>query len=319
MLEFIYGKEKYLVKEKLLQVQQDFAKKFPQGTVSIFALEDDFNLAEITQAVQSSGLFAREKLVILENSLALNQAKQEQLLEFLRDFKKRKDSQTFLTVVELSSKDNKGKLFNFLKKADRAHKFDFLKGAELSKWIDAEVKKESAGKVAIDREANNWLGLITKGDLWRVSREIKKIVNFKTSGQIDLDEVRQICQGQAEGKIFDLVDAVGQGNKPRSLELKKQLFNQGENEFYIFSMIIFQMRNLLKVSQCVKKGMTDKQVISRKLGLHPFVVQKTLGQLRAFPEKRLAAAYQLAAEIDLKSKQSDFQMEQELDYFLIKI
>lgn len=318
MAEFIYGKEKYLVRERMLELKRNFLRDYPTASVTVFDWAEDFDNSSFLEALNNNSLFAQEKLVIIKNNLKLNQNDQAKLLEILKEFKKKKNRQVTLVAVEIEEVVCKGKLFNFLKKFEQVKKFDLLKGAELNQRIADLVKQRSGAKVTIAPPAANWLGIITRANFWKISREVEKLISFKSEGEITLEDIKAICQGQVEGKIFDLVDAVGQGDKERALQLKSQLLNQGENEFYIFSMIMFQARNLLKVSECVRKGICDQITIAKKIELHPFVAKKTLGQLKKFSPKKISKIYKLAATIDLKSKQSDFQMAQELDYFLVK-
>ncbi|HHX58758.1 MAG TPA: DNA polymerase III subunit delta [Candidatus Moranbacteria bacterium] len=317
-MNFIYGKEKYLIRERVLEIEHEFLEKYPTASINIFDWAESFEPALFSESLANSGLFAQEKLIVVKNSLKLNQENQVKFLDLLKDFKKKNNKRVMLVLAEFEDGACRGKLFNFLKRASQVTKFDLLKGSELNQWIERLAEKRSQGKVGVEVAAANWLGIITHGNLWKISQEIEKLINFKESGMATLKDVKAICQGQVEGKIFDLVDAVGRGDKSRALRLKSQLLNQGENEFYIFSMIIFQARNLLKVSECARKGISDKRAVSQKTGLHPFVAQKTLSQLRNFSSNKIAEIYKLAAEIDLKSKQSDFQMARELDYFLVK-
>ena len=76
---------------------------------------------------------------------------------------------------------------------------------------------------------------------------------------------------------------LGEGNRDLAIRTKTKLINQGENEFMIFSMILGQMRNMIKVLQCQRKGIKSEQEISDETGnVHPFVVKKTIRQVQKF-------------------------------------
>jgi DNA polymerase-3 subunit delta len=318
MVIFLHGKEKYLVFERCAQLKKAFQKKNPDSVLEGFDLADEFNEKRMKESLSGGGgLFSQKKMVVWKNALSVNSSGQEKIHELIKDFKRKKDEDLILVIAENHSKDERGKLAQYLKKLPQAEKFDFLRPDELKKWIVKKIEEESGGKTKIEDAAAMKMTQTNKS-LWEISSEIEKLTNFKENGTIKEKEVDLLCHGSAEAKIFDLVDAVGAKNKREALRLKSQLVSQGENEFYILTMIIFQIKNLLKVSECVKKGDSNVQSISKKLSLHPFVAKKTLFQLSNFSRDQLKRIYDRACDVDLKSKTSDYDMEESLDFFIAK-
>lgn len=156
-----------------------------------------------------------------------------------------------------------------------------------------------------------------KGDLWAVSALIDSLLNY-CAERITLEDVLLFGEEKVENKIFDLVDAMGQRNISKALRIKQHLLAQGENEFLIFSMLVSQLRNLLKVNEGIKKGMHADSIAS-SFGMHPFVVKKTLAQLRGYDKNQLKVSFLLAADIDKKTKIGDLDMSGALDYLIAKI
>ncbi len=155
--------------------------------------------------------------------------------------------------------------------------------------------------------------------MWQIKNEIDKLCGFKEKGVITTEDIELLCRGKTNAKIFDLVDAIGQNDKKGALKLKNWLISQGENEFYVITMIVSQIRNLIRVQECNTKGIFDEKSIATKLSMHPFVAKKSLSQLRNYSKKQLKKVYQLAADLDLATKKGEQKMEEALDYMIAKI
>jgi DNA polymerase-3 subunit delta len=204
-----------------------------------------------------------------------------------------------------------------LKKHSKAQEFKSLKAPELEKWIISETAKRSNGDVSIERDAAAKIAAFSGRDLWQAGNLIRSLVSY-CEQMITSRDVEIFGGEKFADKIFDLVDAIGARNISKALSIKQRLISQGENEFLIFSMIVSQLRNLLKVGDGFKKGMQAVS-ISSSLGMHPFVVKKTLSQLRHYDEKKIKSAFQLASRLDLETKTGELEMKDALDYLIVKM
>jgi DNA polymerase-3 subunit delta len=115
------------------------------------------------------------------------------------------------------------------------------------------------------------------------------------------------------------VDSIGNRNKARSLELLEFLLSKKEDAFHIFSMIVYQFRNLALVFDCKNKGIFNSQGVAQKTGLHPFVAQKTLNQINYFSSSQVKNFYQQIFSLDIKSKSGKIEIKEALKDFIIKI
>ena len=84
-------------------------------------------------------------------------------------------------------------------------------------------------------------------------------------------------------------------------------------------MYAYQFRNLLKIGEYYWKGVSNNLDISKKTGIHPFVVQKTLPQLRGFTPSRLKELFCHLQKIDLESKTGKLNINLALDKFLVEL
>jgi DNA polymerase III delta subunit len=106
-----------------------------------------------------------------------------------------------------------------------------------------------------------------------------------------------------------MVDALGQRNRSRAIQLFNQHIKKGEDESHLFSMFIYQIRNLIKV----------KSGPMAKLDMHPFVIKKTNQQARNFSFEDLKKIYQKLLEIDLDVKTGKTDIKTALEMFIASI
>ncbi len=319
MLIFIYGKETYLVFERYLRLKEAFTEKNPSAHLSEFDLSEQFDSKNIVESLESGGgLFAEKKLVVFKDVFMLSVSNQKILIEALKNSNASKDDSLVVLIVEVHSKSLKGGLLKYLKKHAKQEEQKTLKLPQLRNWIRKRLEEQSK-KAAIDEHALERLIQLTGGNLWQIKNEIDKLSNYKKDESINEDDIDLLCRGKTNAKIFDLIDAIGQNDKAQALKLKFQLISQGENEFFVFTMIVSQIRNLIKIDECMKMGTFDQERIAKQLSMHPFVVKKSIGQLRNFSKKRLKSIYRLAADQDYACKQGEQNMAEALDYMIAKI
>ena len=312
MLFFFSGEEDFLALQKIKEIKEKFLGKYSTARIDVFDLEED-EFSDTKQGIsQGSGLFSEKKLVVLKNVFDISENEKLKLVEVLKDSPRG----TSIIIFQKKIKNKKGKLYNFVNKNYKSEVFKKIKGVELRKWILNEIKRRSNDEVFIDSSALNRLEIVTKNDLWHISQELDKLINFKGEKQtINIQDINDLCSGEADAQIFGLVDAIGQKNKVLAVDLISNLQNQGKNSFYIFSMVMYQIKNLTKIINC--QG--DERMISKKLKLHPFVVKKTRAQLLNFSKSDLKNKYQLATDIDYQVKTGDLSMEEALIDFVAKI
>lgn len=313
MLRVFCGEEDFLIYQAVNDFKKDFIAKNPQALVEIFdggesPVEDFFRSLS-----QGGGLFFSKKLVILRNIFEYQASVQEKILDF---FKNNFYSNSELPlIITWNGKPKISKLLNYLKKNSELKEFKKSTILETEKFILKKLEKLNK----IEPKALQKLALVSSGNLWVLDRELEKLISYQDGKLITEKDVDALYHGGTETKIFDLVDAIGNRNKKRAHQLLTSLLEQGEDGFYILSMMIFQIRNLSLVSNCKERGIFQAQIIAQKTGLHPFVVQKALVQLGNFRSNQLKEIYQRTFLLDINSKSGKIDIKEALEDFIIKI
>lgn len=302
-----------MVHQAIAKSKKEFLEKNPQTLVEIFdggeSPVEDF----LRSLSQGGGLFVQKKMVLMRDVFEYNQAGQDKILDFLK--KQFNFSEDTLVLITWRGKQRANKLLNFLKKKGEIEEFKKVNALEAEKFIKDKIE----GAVQIEPMAVRKLSLILGGSLWLLDREVEKLINYKSEGIITESDVDEMSEGEVSVKIFDLVDAIGNQNKKRAHELLVSLLEKGEDGFYILSMMVFQLRNLALVEDCKNSGVFDSKEIARKTGLHPYVAQKTLAQLRNFEGGRLREMYERAFRLDINSKSGKINIKEALEDFIISI
>ena len=313
MLRAYFGEEDFLVVQAVKRAKENFVEKNPQALVEVFDSGESSVEDFLLSLRQGGGLFVQQKLVILRDVFDFSKNDQEKILNFLKS--QFNYSSEVDLIVTWGGKIRANKLLNFLKKQEGAKEFKKISSLEIERFIQNKIK----GKAKINSSALKKLSISFSNNLWLLDRELDKLISFRFNEEITAEDVDDLCEGEISVKIFDLVEAVGSQDKKRALGLLDHFLKQGEDGFYILSMMIFQIRNLALVSDCRSKGIFNVKEISSKTGLHPYVSQKTLGQLSRFHPDKIKEIYKRAFLLDINSKSGKIEIKEALKDFIIKI
>jgi len=293
MLILLYGQDTYRSWQKLKEIINQYQKKYP-NSLSFGVFDDEkFSLDEIKQKIESQSMFDEKKLIVLKNILQDKNLSSD-VLEYCQE-KNLRDSQE---VIILFYEAENIQIPDVEKKFSMFQEFRPLEGPRLICWIKDYVQKYSG---QIDSQAIVWLTERVGSDLWRLSNELDKLLSFKNKKIITLEDVCFLTNGEIELDIFRLLDALGEGNKKRALELLSVCFQKRENEAYLLSMFLYQIRNLIKIRDLMEKRNSYSQLVKLS-GLHPFVVRKVFWQAKKFSLEKLKSMYQRLLEIEIGLK-----------------
>src|SRR6056297_305047 len=165
---------------------------------------------------------------------------------------------------------------------------------------------------------------MTGGDLWQLHWEIEKLIHYKqgqiSSLQVEIEarDIEAVTTGLFNQDIFALTDAVGSKNPGLALRLLEEQLLSGVSEHFLLNMIIRQVKILLQIRQALDSGYGSGQ-IAGQVKLHPFVVQKSISQVRGFSLDRLKKALNRLVEIDSELKTGQGEAKSMLDLFLLKL
>lgn len=320
MIIFLYGEDSFRSRRKLEEYKNRFLNKYgPEGNLLIIDAEEKSEI-RLEAAVRTSGLFSSVQLVIVKNLISrANNEKQSKLVEFMKSDKNiTAGKESVLIFWEQESPGKGSPLFKYFQKFSKTQEFPKLKGARLHLWISGRLK-EIDPAVKISESAVEKLIAFTGEDLQPIDNELEKLASFKAGGEINEIDIDRLTAAKISTTIFETIEAASGGNKKRALELLHNQLESKEDPFYILSMYVYQFRNLLKIGEHYWKGLSDRFDIAKKTKLHPYVVQKTLPQLKNFTLEKLKNVYQKLQKIDFESKTGKVDIYLALDKFVVEL
>jgi DNA polymerase III subunit delta len=321
MVIFLYGEDGFISREKLTEIKNKFLSYDKSGSgLSSFDAEEKFSANDVVNVLETPNLLNPKRLVILKNIISnASESDQEKILKYLSKNKGILESQNTVAVFWEGEKVKaNNKLFKYLEKSAKKQKFEKMTGVKLNIWIQKRIKSIDESE-SITPGAIQKLIIFSGSDTGVLDKEILKLVNFNGGKEITEEDVDTVVNSKVESDIFSTIDAISQNNKKRALELVHNHLEKGEDPFYLFSMIVYQFRNLLKVSGFKDQGMFNEYEIAKSAKLHPFVVKKSLAQLRNFTSKDIVQIYLKLQKIDVDVKTGKKDLVLAMDVFIAEL
>ena len=298
MIYFLYGIDSYRIAEK----EQELLAQFLAGDKSGINLEKidgtEMSMVKFDQAISAVSFFSTNKVIVIENLLTQN--KDSELKGKIAE-KIKKDLSVKILFVEHGEPDKREKLYKALNKSQNVSNFGPLSDFELRNWINSTVKKRD---FKIDRLATEALVVAVGADLWRLKNEIEKIVLYAKSQnrtQIELQDIQAMVESDFNPNVFNFIEAIATANKKQSIKLLQQFLNNGENENYLLSMIVYQFRTLIKIKDLLERGIPSGAIASQAK-ISPYVIQKGMPILKRYSLQNLIDYYKKLYEFDVKIK-----------------
>lgn len=288
MIKTYIANDSFLINDKVRDVTN-----VPEAEVYLF--DEESNTTDVTNSFRLNTFFSNKRVIILKNTVASLETKET--IKLLEELKNVPDTDIYFFENKAPAKSA---LFTWLKTNSDFQELVIDKKFDLVEHIKNTVKKEGG---EISPLAAERLATFVGSDLWRLSEEIKKLVNYKYSNKdepvIETADISLLVSPDVDLNIFNLIDAFATKNTKKAAELINDFIDQGVNELYLLTMIWKQFRNIAMAK--FENNVTDS-ILTKKAGLHPFVAKKTMAQARNFDIEDILRIYEKLAQADHKLK-----------------
>jgi DNA polymerase-3 subunit delta len=234
------------------------------------------------------------------------------------DFLDKAQPTTVIALVEYNELKRDYWLLKWAAKAGAragVHVYNLPKRWEMPRWIESETKK-LGGKIEPDAAAR--LSEMVGEDPRIATQELTKLLTYVNYARpVTLLDVERVSIVSAQGNVFELVDALGQGDGKKAQQVLHQLLDE-EEAFELWGMVIRQFRLLLQARELLDAGESVLQ-IQKELGLHEFVAQKVTSQAKRFSLSALESIYHNLLEIDEGAKTSQVPLDLALDLLVVDL
>lgn len=310
MIILLYGEDTYRSKKKMEEIIKRYKEVHKSGMNLVYC-EDIISFKGLEKEVCQPSIFKEKRLYVIFNPLSRKELKEE-ITKNVNNLENSDD--IFIIIEEGKIRENDIFLKSISSKA-KAQEFKLLSGIKLQEWIKKEINKYNK---EIDFDALELLINNKGNDLWAISNEVMKLINFSKRGKISKKDVSDLTRPGIENDIFKTIDSIADKNRKKSFELIHRHFEKGDSPLYILSMISFQFKNILIIKDLIEKGKKYNEILSLTK-IHPFVVRKSFAQAEKFSLLELKKIYRKILSVDINVKTGITDQETALELFIAGI
>lgn len=301
-LILLYGPENYYVELGLQTVRDALVEPADRDFNLNLFHGKDFVANEVVEQARTFPVFAKRRMVIIKN---VHEAKAEQLDGLLPYVEDPVPETVFLLTAEKI--DARRKLYQTFKKNGTAIEFKKIYDNQLPSFVKELSKSMS---VTLTGGALKLFCKRVGTNLAEVQGELEKLVGYLGERNLaEEDDVAAIVSDTRIESIFDLTDALGQGDASTALKLMDRLLAEGQAPLMVLAMMTRHFRQLWKISALTAQRVPQNE-LPRRVGVSPYFLKGLTQQAGRFGagEYRQIFNQFLATDLALKSSGSEPKM-----------
>ena len=247
--------------------------------------------ARIMAAAQTLPMMAARRMVVVRDIGAMAAAELAKLIEYLEN-----PSETTVLLATAQKVDKRIKFFATAKKKKFLHELAPPRNA--TPWLRDEARRRG---IDIDGAALARLVDVVGNDLARLALSLDQLQLYAGGRTIGVDDVDDLVAETRERTVFELTDAIGEGDRTRALAALGALCDQRQSSIGVVMMLARHMRQLALAHAGQAERMPKGELI-KLLGVPPFIVDKLTAQARRFSPAAFDRAFRRLAEADYALK-----------------
>lgn len=312
MYILIHGEDTYRSRAHLAKMIASFKeKRDPQG-LNISVLDcAKAKTEDVWKQLGTVPFLAEKRMVVLKELLG---RKDGELLDALRE-KLEAGAYADTTVIvffETANEFKKNKLFDFLKKQPYSAAFPPMKEFEREAWIKNAIRARNG---SITTGAARIIAA-TVEETWQLEQVVAQAYALAGTEEIQRQHVEPFVEPPPDDNIFNFTDALAAGNTRRALELLHDQRRADKDKFYLLTMITRQFRILMQIHDRAN-GSTHNGDIAKELGIHPYVIQKSIPLAKRYSFAQLKTIYDNLFTIETLLKTTATPADALLDQFVV--
>lgn len=164
MLIYLYGPDTYRSQQKQREIVAAYLKKYPEGAVGYFFLDNEEDFLKLQTFGRERSLFSKVKIGVVYQA----DEELDGLIPFLKEQLEVKD----VTLIVCEEK-KLAKAFDFLlEKPSQAQEFKLLEGATLAAYLKKEIARFD---LKVSAPVVQELIAAYESDLWAIISELEKV------------------------------------------------------------------------------------------------------------------------------------------------
>lgn len=321
MILFIYGPDTWRSRQYLDKIVTKFkADRDPAGyNVIIVDAEDAVSAQGLMPELFAAPFLAEKRMVVVKNLLSSKSPETREGITGIIKNNRLPDSTVAVfweRADEFKGKDAKA-LFELLQKEKYKEHFAALEPTEAASWFRGQVEAHGATLArGVAETAVKLVGV----DSFVLQNLADQLVNYRPDKEITMNDLNEFVEEKADENIFNLVDAIVAGRVQPALAMMRQQYRIGEDDHFILGMLIRQFRIMLQIADVLaQNSTTPPDLLAKQLGLHPFVVKKTIPLVKKFSLSELKHRFSQLADFDLKTKTGQGDLTTLLDILVVEM
>ena len=295
----VFGEEPFQVAQCTQQIRQT-AKQQGFDEVVKFTLMPGFDWQELIAQYQSMSLFSARTLIELDLNFQKPGTAGSQTFKQLLTLNN-PDTVLIVKGAKASQDIQRSAWFKSLDKLGVFVPCYPLTGNHLTRWLDEQCQRL---QINMQNEAKRTLIDATEGNLLACFQELEKLSLLHGTALIDQQQVLQGLLNQAKFDIFDLSDALLQGNSRQAIKVLNKLAGDNTEAVSILWTITKEANTLLSLQLGLQQGeqlatlFKQKAIWKNQQG----PIQQALNRLSVATLEHIS---QLLAQFDASYKQGN--------------
>jgi len=287
----IFGEEKYLVHN----VKKVLRNALKNG-------EDDFNYCEyygketdekeVIEFAETMPFLSEHRVVLAENTGWFKKAT-DKISDYIADYDNIPDTAIIIFIED--EVDKRNKLYKSVKSKGYICDCSRPGRNELIQWVSKFFSNN--GKIVSGKTAAYIVDTVGM-DMNILSGELEKLLTYPSDDNTITEElVDYVCIPEIKGKIFEMIDMIGNKQSERAMELYYDLIAVREAPLKILILLTRQFNSLYQVKELLNMGYGYRE-ISDKTKINDFILKKYVRQCDNFKLSTLKKAFAYCVNLD---------------------
>ena len=303
----LYGEERYMVRYYKKCLKERLSAPEDEMNCTVFQGEktEPSAIADVGQILP---FMVPQRLIIVQDSGFFKRA--NDMADYLADF----PDSTYVVFVEREV-DKRNRLFKWMGKNGCITECQPQTEAMLRQWIAGYLKRE---KKTISGAAVEYLMERAGTDMEILGNELDKLISY-VGGRtaIEREDIGAVCSGLTVSRIFDMIDAVAQGERSRALRYYDDLLANRESPMSILYLFSRHINILLQIKELSGRGL-NRGELAGKIGVPPFTIPKYSRQADLFKASRLRRMLEDRLDYEERFKRGKLSDQLAVEMFLIQ-
>lgn len=311
----LYGDNHYQIKEKTQQVMLE--NGVDDSSIEVYDYEESGLHIALSNALTLPFLVEKKGVIIRNaNFLTRGQNATEEEIKDLMRFCEMNVKETILVIqAPYDTIDGQKKIVKYLKKQVINQSLKQNKEFNIYDYIKERLQDED---VHIESFALTTFVNRIQHDYDSINNEVDKLISFsKDKETITADMISEITSKDIDDNVFNLINALLDGNKVKMMDIYNDLISVQTNEVRIVSIISSKYLEMLHTKHLLKLGYSQKDIMSYfNVSSGRAYYMKRNAEI--IDEKVLEKHISLLADLDYKIKSGQIDKRLGLETFLLK-